>query len=75
MKQAKLARQKQKLFKYSVNENGRITVVKDKPAAGQKARWQTVRTIEELGHIVGQKLPFKEDAANARQRTQQTQGQ
>ena len=75
VKQAKLARQKQKLFKYSVNENGRITVVKDKPAAGQKARWQTVRTMEELGHIVGQKLPFKEDAANARQRTQQTQGQ
>ena len=50
-------------------------MVKDKPAAGQKARWQTVRTIEELGHIVGQKLPFKEDAANTRQRTQQTQGQ
>ena len=66
VKQAKLARKAGLLVKYSVNENGRITVVKDKAAHGQKFKWQAVRNIQELEVIVGRKLPFEETVNNQR---------
>mgnify|MGYP007123551925 CR=1 FL=1 len=73
MKQAKLARKAGLLVKYSVNENGRITVVKDKAPHGQKFKWQVVRNMEELEVIVGRKLPFEENYSTQRSQGSQSQ--
>ena len=53
VKAASVLRKAGEIFKYSVNQNGRITVVHKKPPQGDRYKWEEVRSMSDLAKMVG----------------------
>ena len=73
LQQVKLARKlhKDKLYKFSVNQNGRITILKTKTqwevgAQSKREKWEEVKDLDHLKELVDLPFPLKDPAVAAK---------
>ena len=73
LQQVKLARKlhKDKLHKFSVNQNGRITILKTKTqwevgAQSKREKWEEVKDLDHLKELVDLPFPLKDPAVAAK---------